>query len=278
MPTFAQLEGGRYSRPADIYRFDYGAEVFRFTSANETIVFNGATYVPLEIKRSAPTMNPRERKNTTVDLESLASARPFNDFLGIQPAQKLTCIITRLQLDEGTDASPTPAPIPTTGFIIFDGYVTSVAFEGRTCKIHMNPFNEQFSREVPRYKYQSLCNHVLYDGFCQLDKNTYKQAGLVNGESGNTISVNGFIGTAFVGGYVQNEAGNDYRMIIDHSGDTFTLLLPFRSILGETVTAFQGCDHSVQTCKTKFSNVVNFGGFPLVPGTNPFSQSQFIKV
>jgi len=281
MTTFAELEGGRYSRPADLYRFDYGSETFFFTSHAEEIIFGGATYTPLEIKRSAPSENPRERRNTKVHLDSLASERPFNDYIGIQPALTLDCIITRIQLDEVATTSPLPspepAPAPTTGFVLFEGYVTSIAFSGRTCKIDMNPFNEQFSREIPRYKYQSLCNHVLYDSFCTVDKNSFKQSGTVNGVDGNDIAVNGFTGSDFTGGYVQNQAGNDYRMIIAHSGDTFTLLLPFRDILGETVTAFQGCDHSVSTCKTKFSNVPNFGGFPLVPGKNPFNQSQFTK-
>jgi hypothetical protein len=281
MPTFAELEGGRYSRPIDLYRFDYGTEIFRFTNNAEDYVFGGTTYTALEISRSAPSQNPRERRNTKLQVKALASQRPFSDYIGIQPAVTLNCTITRIQLDEVATASPfsspQPPPAPATGFVLFEGYVTSIAFKGRTCDIDMNPFNEQFSREIPRYKYQSLCNHVLYDSFCTIDKNSFKQSGLVNGEDGNDISVNGFSGSAFTGGYVQNEAGNDYRMIIEQVGDTFTLLLPFRSILGETVTAFQGCDHSVQTCKTKFNNVANFGGFPLVPGTNPFNQAQFTK-
>lgn len=283
MPTFNELEAGRYSRPVDLYQFNYGAEIFRFTSDAEEITFGGATYTPTEIKRSAPTQNPRERRNTKVQLQANAAERPFSDYIGIQPAQIMNCVITRIQLDEGPDASPLlgspqPEPTPATAFVLFEGYVTSIAFSGRTCDIDMNPFNEQFSREIPRYKYHGLCNHVLYDSFCQVNPNSFKQSGIVNGVDGNDISIGGFTGSAFTAGYVQNAAGNDYRMIIIHSSDTFTLLLPFReNILGATVTAFQGCDHSVQTCKTKFNNVANFGGFPLVPGTNPFNQSAFTK-
>lgn len=281
MPTFAELEEGRYSRPADLYRFDYGAETFRFTSHDQELTFMGGTYTPLEIKRSAPNLNPAQRRSNKLSLEVIDSERPFSDFLQIQPALQLDCVITRIQLDESIDASPIaspmPAAIPTTGFVLFDGYVTSVAFSGRTCSVDMNPFNEQFTREVPRYKYQSPCNHVLYDSFCGVDKNLFTQDGLVNGVVGNTITVSGFIGSEFTGGYVQNEAGNDFRMIILQAADVFTLLLPFRAILGETVTAFQGCDHSIVTCRDKFDNVPRFGGFPLVPGKNPFNQAQFTK-
>lgn len=283
MPTFAELEGGRYSTPADIYEFTYGPEKFRFTSAAEVITFGGGVYTPIEIKRSAPTLNPRERRNTKVNLEVNLAERPFSDYIGIQPARKLECLITRVQLDETAGAaspmpSPEPAPVPATGFVLFDGYVTSISFNGRIAKVDMNPFNEQFSREVPRAKFQGLCNHVLYDSFCGVDKNLFNQTGLVNGVLGNTITVSGFIGTSFTGGYVVSAAGNDYRMIIQQSNDVLTLLLPFSSaVLGTTVTAYQGCDHSVTTCRDKFSNVTNYGGFPLVPGVNPFGQGQFTK-
>ena len=39
---------------------------------------------------------------------------------------------------------------------------------------------------------------------------------------------------------------------------------------GFTVTA--GCDKQLETCKTKFDNVVNFRGFPHMPG-NDFAVS-----
>ena len=283
MASFNELETGRESRPVDLYRFDYGAEVFRFTSGDSEITFDGVIYTPLQIKRSTPTLNPRNKENNKIKLEAPADERPFEDFVSIQPAERLECLITRIQLDESISSpliqSPEVPPAPTTGFIIFDGFVTSISFSGRTCSIDMNPFNDQFGREVPRYKYQGICNHVLYDSACQVDPNSFSQTGTVNGVDGNTITVSGFSGSAFTGGYVRNESGTDYRMIIQHSGDSFTMLLPFReSILGSEVTAFQGCDHSVETCRDKFSNVANFGGYPLIPGINPFTQGQLIKV
>ncbi len=288
--TFLELETSREgSRPTDLYRFDYGPEIFRFCNTENEITFNGAVYTPLEIKRGSPTVNPREQRSQKILLDAPADERPFSDFAAIQPARKLLVTITRIQLDESQlgfgspqPASPFPSPAdpiePHVGFIIFEGYVTSVAYSGRTCSIDCNPDSEQFIREVPRYKYQSLCNHVLYDSQCQIDKNLHKLQGLVNGVDGNTISVNGFAGTEYTGGYVQNLAGTDYRMIIEQVGDTFTLLLPFSTNpLGNDVIAYKGCAHDVTTCRDKFSNIANFGGFPFVPTKNPFNQNAFVK-
>ena len=54
----------------------------------------------------------------------------------------------------------------------------------------------------------------------------------------------------------------------DFSGETFTLWTPLlhRITQGDTYTARPGCDKAVDTCKDKFNNFVNYGGFPDVPG------------
>lgn len=279
MADFDTLESGPLSRPADLYRFDYGTEVFFFTSANETITFGGSDYVPLELKRSSTQINPRERRATKIKVDGPAVSRPFADFIGIQPALRLELIISRVQLEEKVDVpgSPQPPALPTTAFILFEGYVTSIVFKEQTCTMELNPFSDQFLREIPKFKYHSPCNHVLYDAQCGVLQNLFTQSGVVTAVNGNTITVSGFSGTAFTAGFVQNQAGSDFRMIIEQAGDVLTLLLPFREILNETVDVFQGCDHTVVTCRDKFNAVPAFGGFPLVPGVNPFSQGQFAK-
>lgn len=34
---------------------------------------------------------------------------------------------------------------------------------------------------------------------------------------------------------------------------------------GDAFTVYQGCDHTMSTCQTKFANLANFRGFPFVP-------------
>jgi uncharacterized phage protein (TIGR02218 family) len=53
------------------------------------------------------------------------------------------------------------------------------------------------------------------------------------------------------------------------SGD-FVLYLPMVDTIavGDTGTAVAGCDKTLATCKATFNNVVNFRGFPHVPGND----------
>jgi len=46
----------------------------------------------------------------------------------------------------------------------------------------------------------------------------------------------------------------------------FQLSAPFNIQVSDTFTVYPGCDKQATTCLTKFSNLVNFGGFPTVPG------------
>lgn len=47
---------------------------------------------------------------------------------------------------------------------------------------------------------------------------------------------------------------------------SFWMPLPLPVEIGASVTLSAGCDKSFQTCKEKFSNQINFQGFPLIPG------------
>lgn len=278
--TFAGLEGGRQGRPVELYRFQFGNTEYRYVSSEVNFIFDGLTYTAIPIKSSEPTKNPQERRSNTIEIVMPADQDFVPNYQGVQPAVDLTVKIYRVQLDESSSAffeSPL-SDTPTTSYVRFSGQVNSVKFRGREAVLVCHPLNNNLQRETPRIAYQSLCNHVLYDARCQVLEGSFSQSGLVSGVSGNVITINGFTGNSFTGGYIQNAAGDDFRSVLVQDDDQFTLLLPFaENPTGTTVTAFQGCDHSIQTCKDKFNNVENFGGFPYIPEKNPFNQSQFTK-
>lgn len=58
----------------------------------------------------------------------------------------------------------------------------------------------------------------------------------------------------------------------DFNGTTgeFTLFLPmaFEISVGDSFQVFAGCDKRLTTCKNKFSNHINYQGFPYIPGSD----------
>lgn len=61
------------------------------------------------------------------------------------------------------------------------------------------------------------------------------------------------------------------RSVVTHSGSTLTLVTPLPPGIaaGSRVTLYAGCDGALATCKAKFSNVPNHGGYPYIPIKNP---------
>jgi hypothetical protein len=85
----------------------------------------------------------------------------------------------------------------------------------------------------------------------------------------------------FTGGWFQLEGDSSQQRFILSAGqdpDTseyyFDISVPmfgFTVGSGTTFNAVPGCNRSPDTCRTKYDNLANFGGFPHVPDFNPFS-------
>src|SRR3546814_2715916 len=50
----------------------------------------------------------------------------------------------------------------------------------------------------------------------------------------------------------------------------FTLITQFEDEgAGTAISLYPGCDHRRMTCKDKFNNILNYGGFDWIPTKNP---------
>jgi hypothetical protein len=60
----------------------------------------------------------------------------------------------------------------------------------------------------------------------------------------------------------------------DEVAGTVSLIarLPLNVEVGNKVTLYAGCDKTQETCKNKFSNARNFGGYKFIPIKNPFTE------
>ena len=55
-----------------------------------------------------------------------------------------------------------------------------------------------------------------------------------------------------------------------HAGSSLTLANPCALAVSDAVTLYPGCARNRETCKNKFNNILNFGGWPWIPLRNPF--------
>ena len=139
-----------------------------------------------------------------------------------------------------------------------------------TCKSKVEDLNIQ----LPKNILQPTCIHTLFDAGCTLSKASFAVNGTVQaGSTVNKLITNlTQADSYFDNGQLIFNSGADNGHVVSvkkylNSGGTvyFVVPLPALPSTGDTFTIYPGCDKTQSTCSGKFSNLVNFGGFPYVP-------------
>jgi Phage conserved hypothetical protein BR0599 len=67
---------------------------------------------------------------------------------------------------------------------------------------------------------------------------------------------------------------NAERMIMYHTGNSIELNRTIPGLqIGQTFTAYAGCDHTPDTCRFKFGNILNYGGLEFLTPSNPYKSN-----
>lgn len=254
------------------YRFLFalGAVEYRYTTAQDTIAIadsNATTWVPAPIT-AGDVEQTGEMSKDDVEI-SLPRDNLFAvNFLGGVPEQVASVTIFRGHSDDGEFVTH------------WKGRVAGIDIGIDTIKFNCENIFTSMRRPGLRARYQKACRHALYQRGCTLDEATYAEAKTAIAASGFSLTVDNLVDSNhedgyYVGGMVE-DADGFFRFITSQSGDVLTLIRPLQSLLdtvdstGVAVTVYPGCDKSRVTCKNKFDNLDNFGGFPWIPSKNPF--------
>lgn len=256
------------SRPIELYEFNLGTEFFRYTSAEDTISVGGNDFEPVAISRNEIQQgSDQNNRNLLITMPTILSLA--QDYISVPPASKLTVNVFRYQRDDLVDQ-----------VLLFKGTVQAVRYpgDGTSAEFAIRSIETAMNRNVPRFTFMGMCNHILFDDGCGVNPAPFDHLGNVDSidVGANTITIAGLgaSGIDFVGGYVTPTGVNDFRMVLAQSGDTLTMLLPFaEDPTGTNAQAFAGCDHTLTgDCALVFDNVAEFGGFHFVPSKDVFAR------
>lgn len=147
-------------------------------------------------------------------------------------------------------------------------------------KVELRGLTEAMNREQGRV-YQRGCSAVLGDAACGFDLATpgYMHEGPVDAVEDQRVLIfgglNGFEPRWFERGRLRVLSGPAAGLVAVIKNDRFTggdrrveLWQALRAELGtgDAVRLEAGCDKRMETCRLKFSNLLNFRGFPDIPG------------
>lgn len=260
-------------RMADLYTITLvGGTVLRYTTWDATLTVLGNKFLtgPPNIERTAIEEQTGMDTSTieitiSASLTDLLNGVPILQAIGLGLFDGAAFRVDRLFMD------PTGVQIGTV--IRFSGFIGPVDELARSyAKITVNSGTELLQMQLPAIILQPGCTNTLFDARCGLSKAAFAE--VETAQAGSTfnklITLSPKADTYFDNGQIAFTSGANtglIKAVKQYLGQQFTFNspLPFAPNAGDLFTAYPGCDKTQATCTTKFSNLVNFEGFPYVP-------------
>jgi len=263
--TFASIESSAQSgRPVELYDFSIGAAHYRYTSADGDVSYGGNAYSAAPIARNAIEATA-ETARLALEITCDRSLGVLTLFSTMPPEEIVAVTVRRLHAGDGEAVT------------LWIGRVLNVTWNPSSAAIHCESVYTSLKRSGLRRIYQKACPHVVYGVGCTLNRASFVATKTVSTVSGVTLTI-ASIGVAdgyYAGGYLEWERTTgvfDRRAIRSQVGGAVVISFPIPGLAASAaVQLYPGCDHTLTTCTTKFSNQLNYGGMPYFPEKNPFS-------
>lgn len=162
----------------------------------------------------------------------------------------------------------------------FRGTLGEIRRAGGAFEAELRGLTEDLNQPLGRV-YQKPCSAVLGDGTCRFDLNTVGYVtdiaceSVAEGQRFTWAALEGFGPNWFTGGRLLVLTGAASGLWAPIRSDEevagqrrLTLWQPIRAAIGpgDLVRLTAGCDKRMSTCRLKFDNLVNYQGFPDIPG------------
>ena len=257
--------------PVEAYKFIGSFTTYRYTSNPTAITVNSEVYEPLTgLTRKSAKAGTQAESKLDLTVEMPFETDIVQDYAFDQSPPRLTLELRRVHRadDFGTD------------FVLFwKGRVTSFTVQKRMASLRIpSLFATAMEGDVPNAFYQGPCNHVLFDARCKVVRSSHNTVTdvVTVGTTSIEVLADGFADGLLAGGEMLNQGTSEKRLILDNQADLITIAYPFVGLeIGDSVELTRGCNHlfddgvNTRDCKS-FTNQPNFGGFPFIPGDNPF--------
>ena len=252
---------------ARLYQFDRSATVvWRYTSADRSIKFDGHNWSPLPISDDGIRMTG-EASADTVRVTLPASAAVAQLFRSTPPSEEIFLTVYDY------DATAADAEV------CWVGSVSSVAFpRAGQAELVCDSLSASMQRSGLRLRYERSCPHSVYDDSCRAAKALHATPVVVTELNGTHI----WFGTSNItdiGAFCYGAAewhvdGTTEMRGIEVANGTRAQLIGGTDglAIGDTVTLYPGCDGLRSTCNDRFNNLPNHGGFPHMPGESIYGK------
>lgn len=273
------------NEPREFYDITIGVTAYRLASGTRDLSISGTFYAAEAMKRSSLTIAQLRRGGDQALTLSIRVNHPIvrRWFQQAVPPKTANVIAWRKQERSGLVER------------IWTGVIASVDCEDGVATLTITSLlGPPFRRRLPTLTVGRQCGHVLYGAGCNVDDTSSNGDGVPFRCVTTVASVNGrevqfnlsnvpadyaLRSTWAQFGYMVHLASGEPMTIAQQNDlspgvSTVTKVILQAQIVGmkvgDTIYVFAGCAHDPITCRTKFENQVNYGGFSSLPTRNPF--------
>lgn len=250
----------------ELYEFVGSATTWRLTSAAADYVFDGDTYTAQAGLTRGDISSVTTASFRPLSVQMPTAATVVQHYALGTPPRGLYLTLTSVQRNSGE------------GEVIWQGEVSAITPMGQKAELGCQSLlGSRLSTKMPGLTIRDHCQHALYDDHCRVARGDFDHAttvASVSATDGRLVTVAGvgaFADQWFRGGEIVRDSDGERRGIVSQIGAVLKLVSPFRTLANpDAVTMYAGCDHTAATCDDKFSNLLNFSGFPSMPKRNPW--------
>lgn len=265
-----------------------GAGVIRLTSLDQDVVYGGHTYLSGD-----QGINPGfKRGSVSTEIGTDTKTMELTLFSG--PNTEINGVLVPTFANYGgfdnaiveVDCLPVAPPaagaamVTTNGtYNVWTGIIGDVRVDRTEVQIEVSSLMRILQGAFPRNYALPTCNNTLFDAACGLNKAAYAVSGAVAAGTitttqfnSNLTKVNDYFDLGWMVWLTGPNAGfvRTIKTYANASGNVLcTYPLPYLPSVGDTFTAYPGCDKTQTTCTSKYSNVIHYRGFPYMP--NPLT-------
>lgn len=256
-----------------LYEFRWGDTVWRYAGADRSITIeqNGAevTYEAVAVTDDGMVQGGSANNDLTVRIQQDIPLVEL--FRSTPPSGEISLTVRRRHQGDDLD----DWYVWWIGLVnnVKKGVASEATIIGRTLLA-------SFRRTGLRLSWTRGCPHMLYDSECGVNPADFSQpAEILSINSDGSITVDTAGGNPagyYDGGFIEWQAtaeGTMDQRSIESSVDATRFRIfgsADRLEVGMAITLYPGCDLIGSTCKDKFDNLANFGGFEQMSGENPF--------
>lgn len=254
--------------PVECYSFRYLENQVNLTSSQRALEYNGTVFTPAYIRRdetlhlgnSGGTM---EACKITVGRDSEIA----HLYKGTPPEDdSVKVYVYRIHRDDTTDSDKY--------ILLVKGIVSQVTFNDAEAELTVSIENG-LNRYIPRGILSYYCQNNIYDNKCRVSMSEHGYVcDLDIGIEGLRV-YSRWLKLAESGYYNEGllEIGGYKRAIVRHYNDYIELKYPLPDSCKEELkfTVYPSCLNTFYLCHTRFNNIDNFTGIPVIPPYNAFT-------